>query len=80
MRKFNVYVSHDAEAKLWVVDNSDIPGLNVEASSFDQLVEIVLDAAPDLVAVNIDESCDDLGEFPVDIQYTAMANRVLSHA
>ncbi len=47
--KFVVQVEFDAEHKLYFVHDSDIPGLTVEASSVDQLIEIVRDAGPDLL-------------------------------
>ena len=76
MRTFNVFVSHDTAENLWFVESSDIPGLNVEASSYEQLVEIVLDAAPDLIDCNIDERADDLPSIPVSIQQVALIKRI----
>lgn len=44
-----VNVAFDATTGRYYVDSSDIPGLNVEAASFEDLVEIARDAAPDLL-------------------------------
>ena len=69
-------MSHNPAENLWFVESSDIPGLNVEAPSYEQLVEIVLDAAPDLIDCNIDESGDDFPSIPVSIQQLAHIKRV----
>lgn len=50
-----VYLSFDKEAEVYFVAKSDIPGLNAEHESFDELVEIVLDLAPTLLELNADE-------------------------
>ncbi len=47
--KFMVHVEFDTEHKLYFVHESDIPGLTVEASSLDDLIEIVRDVGPDLL-------------------------------
>ena len=48
-RSFDVDVGYDNKAKVYFVITSDIPGLNVETKTFEALVEIVMDAAPDLL-------------------------------
>jgi predicted RNase H-like HicB family nuclease len=79
MPEFNVVVSRDAEAKVWFVESSDIPGLNVEAASFEALVEIVLDAAPELIETNIAHDSGDLPTIPLNIMHAVTAKR-LHHA
>lgn len=80
MRNLNVYVSVDADAKVWFVESSDIPGLNVEATTFEKLVEIVIDAAPELIQVNIEQEGDDLPNIPLNIQHAVVATRRVEHA
>lgn len=46
---YTVHVGYDAAASRYYVDDSDIPGLNVEADTFDELVEVVQEVAPDLL-------------------------------
>lgn len=76
MRTFNVHVAHDADANLWWVESSDIPGLNVEAASYEALLEVVLDAAPELIEFNVkDADADDLS-IPLAIQHVAVARRI----
>jgi hypothetical protein len=45
-----VNAARDAEAGVWFIESSDLPGLNVEAGTLDELVQIVADLAPDLMA------------------------------
>lgn len=52
-RKYTVHAEWDDEAGVWVVDESDIPGLNVESETFEGFVEIVQEAAPFLL--NLDQ-------------------------
>jgi predicted RNase H-like HicB family nuclease len=79
MRPFNVFVSHDAADGVWFVESSDIPGLNAEAESYEALVEIILDVAPDLIEVNVDDQNGDLPNIPVLVQHQATAKRVAAH-
>lgn len=44
-----VHVGHDVGQGVYYVLSSDIPGLNVEAPSIEQLMEITRDVAPDLL-------------------------------
>ena len=46
---FIVRVGYDAEERVYFVLSSDIPGLHIESETFEQFVEIAIDAAPDLV-------------------------------
>ena len=50
--EYTVTVSHDEREGVWLVEASDVPGLNAEAATFDALVEIIFDLAPDLVSEN----------------------------
>ncbi len=47
--RLRVNIGFDPEHKLYFVHESDIPGLTVEAASVDEVIEIVTDAAPDLL-------------------------------
>ena len=44
----------DDEAKVWITESDDIPGLLLESSSFDTLVERVRKAAPEMLELNRD--------------------------
>ena len=47
-----VKVTWDADARVYWATSDDIPGLVAEAESFEALVEIVLDLAPELLELN----------------------------
>jgi hypothetical protein len=55
-KAFKIIVGYDAAAKIYFVQDSDLPGLHIECSSFEELVEIAVDAAPDLIEANVDVS------------------------
>ena len=44
-----VHIGYDTQESRYYVLFSEIPGLNVEASSVDEFVEIARDLAPDLI-------------------------------
>ena len=48
-RVVDIDVGYDETSKLYFVLTSGLPGLHVETSTFEGLIEIVLDAAPDLL-------------------------------
>ncbi len=48
-----VNVSHDSQECVWYVLSSDIPGLHAEAETLDELVAVISDVAPDLIAASI---------------------------
>ena len=78
MREYTVRVAHDPEVGVWYVEESDIPGLNAEAASYELLVEVVLDVAPDLIEANIDGVAGALQSFPVNVVQHATAVRAHS--
>ena len=44
-----VHIGYDKQESLYYVLSSEIPGLNIEARSVDEFVEIARDLAPDLI-------------------------------
>ena len=74
MPEYTVSVAHDTEAGIWYVEMSDIEGLNAEAGSYEDLVDIVLDLAPDLVQAEGGAGGPAL-TFPVHVVQHAMAIR-----
>jgi hypothetical protein len=56
---FIIHVEFDPEHKCYFVHESDVPGLVVEASSFDEVIEIVRDAAPDLLGAQAPDATFD---------------------
>ncbi len=47
-----VWVRWDDEDSVWIGGSEQLPGLVLEHSDFDQLVEAAIDAAPDLIQAN----------------------------
>jgi hypothetical protein len=48
-----VNVSHDKQEGVWYILSSDIVGLHAEAETLDELVTVISDVAPDLIAANM---------------------------
>ena len=49
MNEYTVFLSWDDEAQVWYCTSDDIPGLILESSSLDSLVERARHAAPELL-------------------------------
>ena len=49
MSEYNIILTWDDEASVWIAESNDIPGLILEDNSFDTLVERVKIAVPDLL-------------------------------
>jgi hypothetical protein len=47
-----VWVRWDEEDALWIGGSEQLPGLVLEHTDFDQLVEAAIDATPDLIETN----------------------------
>ncbi|MDR0905271.1 MAG: DUF1902 domain-containing protein [Oscillospiraceae bacterium] len=52
MSEYNVTLSWDTEADVWVATSEDIPGLVLESGSLDALIERVRNAVPELLTLN----------------------------
>ena len=76
--QFNVIVCHDADAAIWYVYESDLPGLNAEASTLDELVAVIEDVAPDLAYANLPPGeAERLPTIPICVQHLVNAKRAL---
>lgn len=42
----------DDEAEVWIATSEDVPGLCVEASTFDELVAVATELTPELLELN----------------------------
>ena len=51
-RPYTVEARWDAEARVWVAESSDVPGLATEASSLDQLIKKLRVMIPELLQAN----------------------------
>jgi predicted RNase H-like HicB family nuclease len=52
VRTFSVVASWDSEASVFTT-TSDIPGLVLEAETFEELVSLVEELAPEMIAANL---------------------------
>ena len=50
--KYNVILTWDEEANMWVATTDDIPGLVLESNSYEVLIEKVKIASPELLELN----------------------------
>ena len=55
-----VVVNHDKQIGVWYVVSADIPGLHAEAETLDELVSVIVDLAPELIAANLPDSAKDM--------------------
>lgn len=49
---YDIKMTWDAEAAVWVATSDDVPGLALESGSFDALIERVKYAVPELMELN----------------------------
>ena len=49
---YNVKLTWDGEASMWVATSDDVPGLVLESNSYDALIEKVKVAIPELLELN----------------------------
>ena len=52
MTEYEIILTWDDEASVWIAESQDVPGLILESGSFDALVERVKVAVPDLLALD----------------------------
>jgi predicted RNase H-like HicB family nuclease len=51
-REFRILVAYDDEAQVWFVNDSDVPGLNAEADTQEELRIKLLAMIPELLELN----------------------------
>jgi len=52
MKELCIKMTWDAEARVWIAESDDVPGLVLESGSFDALVERVRVTVPELLEMN----------------------------
>lgn len=55
MRQFEIYCEWDNEARVWYVVRSDVPGLNAEAATCEEMSKLLAHLVPELVQLNMPE-------------------------
>ncbi len=61
---YTVHIEWDEEAKVWYVQESDVPGLCIEAATIERMSERLSEIIPELLAANGIEPAD---EVPFDL-------------
>ena len=54
--EYTIRMTWDEEAQVWIATSEEIPGLVLESGSYDALIERVRQAAPEIIALNGQES------------------------
>jgi predicted RNase H-like HicB family nuclease len=52
MNEYTVLLTWDNEARVWIAESDDIPGLILESESMDALIERVKNAGPELLELS----------------------------
>ena len=52
MNEYHILLTWDDEARVWIAESDDIPGLILESGSLDALIERVRYAAPELLELS----------------------------
>ena len=52
MEELLIKLTWDQEARVWIAESDDVPGLVLESGSFDALIERVRVAVPELLELN----------------------------
>ena len=52
MEELLIKLTWDAEARVWIAESDDVPGLVLESGSFDALIERVRVTVPELLELN----------------------------
>jgi predicted RNase H-like HicB family nuclease len=52
MAEYTVTMGWDSEARVWIAESEDIPGLILESGSLDALIERIKIAAPELLELS----------------------------
>jgi hypothetical protein len=54
MNEYHISLTYDDEARVWIAESEDIPGLILESGSLDVLMERVRYAVPELLKLSGD--------------------------
>lgn len=73
--RFTVTVAHDEAEGVWYVQASDVPGLNAEALTLDELIDVITDLVPDLLSANLPHAADDGEPVSICVQHLVEAGR-----
>jgi hypothetical protein len=57
---YDIYVEWDAEAEVWYIDNSNVPGLVGEAENLETMMTLLRSRVPEMLAENACPTDDDI--------------------
>lgn len=67
MQELLIKLTWDDEARVWIAESDDVPGLVLESGSFDALIERVRVTVPELLELN--------GTVPAPVQLRMVSER-----
>jgi len=67
MEELLIKLTWDPEARVWIAESDDVPGLVLESGSFDALIERVRFTVPELLELN--------GTVPAPLQLRMVSER-----
>ena len=67
MEELLIKLTWDSEARVWIAESDDVPGLVLESGSFDALIERVRVTVPELLELN--------GTAPASVQLRMVSER-----
>lgn len=67
----NITAQWDAKEKIWYATSDDVVGLHVCCPTLEEMIEVIDDVLPDLVAQNLDD------EIPLFIPYHLMHKHIV---
>ena len=60
-RRYQIFIRRCDESGVLIVDDSDIPGLHLEAETATEMIEAIDEVAPELIKCNIKQDEDEEG-------------------
>ena len=72
VRQYTVTADWDAEAGVFYVVKSDIPGLWLEDANWSDFCEAIFAAAPELILANLDGGLEPEADLPIHVMASAM--------
>ena len=68
MKVYKVYAEWDAEAEVWFVVKSNVPGLNAEAPTVDELRDELMELVPLLIKANTKKGIKEC-DIPIELLF-----------
>ncbi|MFQ6006543.1 MAG: DUF1902 domain-containing protein [Woeseia sp.] len=73
---YTIVCAYDAQAKVWYVADSDVPGLSVEAPTKEAMLDRIADAAPELLRLNAHLDAQQIERAPIELLWASDAERI----